>query len=135
MICDSTYTLIPYPEPYQYEVFCSEPCVTLAYLETCHIQNLRNIQNHVKHLYRNIYNTVKHLSWNTLFETFYNPDMLRTLVYLQFWYILKSQRIQSPSKPCVTIANLNAQYVQNFRLFITRECQLLLNVSAILQNS
>ena len=106
-ICDSTYAPIPYSEPYQYGAFCSEPCVTLAYLETCH--NLRYIQNNVKHLYRNIYNTVKNLSWNTLFETFYNPDMLRTLVYSQFWYILKSQRILSPSKPCVTIANLNNQ--------------------------
>ena len=28
--------------------FCSELCVTLAYLEACHVQDLRNIQNPVK---------------------------------------------------------------------------------------
>ena len=30
--------------------FCSEPCVTLAYLKLWHVQNLRNIWNPVKHL-------------------------------------------------------------------------------------
>ena len=30
--------------------FFPEPCVTLAYLEPCHIQNLRNIRSPVKHL-------------------------------------------------------------------------------------
>ena len=35
-------------------------------------------------------------------------------------------------EPCVTIANLDAQYIQIFPLLRTRVSQLLLNVSAIL---
>ena len=35
--------------------FCSEPCVTLAYLEPCHNQNLRNIRDPVKHLWCSIF--------------------------------------------------------------------------------
>ena len=30
--------------------FCSEPYVTLTYLEPCHIWNLRNNRNPIKHL-------------------------------------------------------------------------------------
>ena len=37
-----------------YEEFYSEPCVTLVYLKLWHIQNLRHIQNTVKHLLQNI---------------------------------------------------------------------------------
>ena len=47
---------------------------------------------------RNIQNTTKHLSRNILFQTLYNPDIFRTLVYSEFWYILKSKHIQNPAK-------------------------------------
>ena len=32
-----------------------------------------------------------------LFKTFCNPDIFKTLVYSQLWYILKSKHIQSPA--------------------------------------
>ena len=57
----------------------SQRCVTLAYLEPWHIQN-----------------TAKHLSRNILFKTLCNPDIFRTLVYAELWYILKSKHIQNP---------------------------------------
>ena len=38
------------PSDIYYGEFYSEPCVTLAYLETWHIQNPRDIHNTVKHL-------------------------------------------------------------------------------------
>ena len=44
--------------------FYPQPYVTVAYLETWHIQN-----------------TAKHLSQNILFKTLCNPDIFRTLVY------------------------------------------------------
>ena len=65
--------------------FYSQPCVTPAYLEPCHIQNPRHIQN-----------TAKHLSRNILFKTLCNPDIFKTLVYSELWYILKSNHIQNP---------------------------------------
>ena len=52
------------------EAFCSELCVTLAYLKPWHVQNLRNIWNPVKHL------------WCSIFlRTLCNPGIFRTLVY------------------------------------------------------
>ena len=51
-----------------YEEFYSEPCVTLPYLKPWHIQGRRFIHN-----------TAKYLSWNILFKTLCNPDILRTL--------------------------------------------------------
>ena len=54
------------------EAFCSELCVTLAYLKPWHVQNLRNIWNPVKHL------------WCSIFlRTLCNPGMFRTLVYAE----------------------------------------------------
>ena len=114
-----------------YEEFYSQPFVTLSYLKLWHIQDPRHIHH-----------TVKNLLWNILFKTLYNPDIFRTLIYSQLWYVLKPKHIRSHAKylkwsislkPCVTIVNLVAQYIQNFRLFKTRLCQLLLNVWAILQ--
>ena len=46
--------LIQNPVKYPWWRICSEPCITLAYLEAWHSQNPRHTQN-----------TVKHLSWNT----------------------------------------------------------------------
>ena len=66
-----------------YGEFYLEPYVTLAYLKPWHIQNPSYIHN-----------TVKHLSPNILFKTLCNPDIFRTLVYSQLWYILKSKHIQ-----------------------------------------
>ena len=44
------------PIKYLYNgAFCSEPCVTLAYLESCYIGNLRNVRNPVKHLWCSIF--------------------------------------------------------------------------------
>ena len=67
--------------------FYSEPFVTPAYLEPCHIQNPMHIQN-----------TAKHLSRNILFKTLCNPDIFRNLVYLELWYILRSKHIQNPTE-------------------------------------
>ena len=79
--------------------------------------------------------------WTVFCGTLCNPDIFRNLEYSQLWYILKSKHIQSPAKylrwtillkTCVAIAYLDAWYIQNFRFFRTRLCQLPLNVSAIL---
>ena len=70
-----------------YGEFCTESCVTLAYLKPWHIQNPRHIHN-----------TIKHLSWNILFKTFYNPDIFRTLLYSPLWYILKNKHIHIPAE-------------------------------------
>ena len=61
--------------------FYSQPCVTPACLESLHIQN-----------------TAKHLSGNILFKTLCNPDIFRSLVYSELWYILKSKHIQNPAE-------------------------------------
>ena len=62
------------------------------------------------------------------------------LVYSELWYILKSKYIQNPAEylrgvfykePCAIIADLEALYIQNLRIFTTGVCQLLLNVSSI----
>ena len=65
-----------------YEEFYSEPCVTVAYFKSGHNQNPRYVHN-----------TVKQLLWNILFKTLCNPDIFRTLVYLQLWGIQKSKHI------------------------------------------
>ena len=97
--------------------------MTPAYLEPWHIQN-----------------TAKHLSRNILFKTLCNPGIFRNLVYSELWYILKSKYIQNPAEylrgvfykePCAIIADLEALYIQNLRIFTTGVCQLLLNVSSI----
>ena len=89
----------------------TEPCTTLAYLEPWHIQNPRHIQN-----------TAKHLSWNT---------SLKILCNLEIKAYSESRRISKMQhfilEPSVTIANLDAQYIQNFPLFTTRVCQLLMH--------
>ena len=60
--------------------FCSEPCVTLTYLEPWHIQNLRNIENSVKHLW-----------WNVLsFRTLCNYNIFRLLIHSKPWHIQNS---------------------------------------------
>ena len=56
----------------------SEPCITLAYLETWYIQNL---------------------------DIFRTRSIFRNLAYSQFWYIHKAGIIQTPeaySEPCQT---------------------------------
>ena len=65
------------------------------------------------------------------------------LAYSELWYILKSKHIQNTveylrwSILLRTLCNysrftdLEALYIQNFRIFRTEVCQLLLNVSAI----
>ena len=57
-------------------------CVTLAYLEQWHIQTPKHNQN-----------TGKHVSLNILLKTLCNPEMFRTLVYSELWYILKSANL------------------------------------------
>ena len=56
-----------FPSP---PAFISEPCVALAYLEPCHIQNLRNIRNPVKHLW-----------CSSFLITLCNPGIFGILVY------------------------------------------------------
>ena len=98
--------------------FCSEPCVTLAYLEPLHVQNLRNIWNPVKHLWccislRTSYNPG---IFRTLVYTkpeeysvpcqasiwcsvsLMKPDIFTTLIYSEHWHILKPWYIQNPGK-------------------------------------
>ena len=89
--------------------FYSQPCVTLLYLEPWYTQNPRHIRN-----------TTKHLSRNILFKTFCNPGIFRTLS------IFKTRvysEIKAYSEPCriskkerVTIADLEAEYIQNCRV-------------------
>ena len=88
----------------------------------CNPSIFKTLKNHIQNP-RHIHNTVKHLLWNILLnKTLCNPDIFRTLVYSQLWYILKSKHIQSPAEylkwsilePCVNIAYLNAQYIQAF---------------------
>ena len=57
--------------------FYSQPCVTLAYLESWHIQKLRHIQNTTKDLSRNI---LFKIVCNTDIAN-QNPSIFRTLVY------------------------------------------------------
>ena len=87
-----------------------------------HIENLRHIQN-----------TIKHLLQNVLFGALYNPDIFGALVYSLLWDILKSKHIQNPAKylrwsillrTLLTIANLDSRYIKNFGVFRTRVCQL-----------
>ena len=59
-------------------MFSSEPCATLAYLEPTHIQNMRNIRNHVKH--------------HSIFL-----ETCAALEYLEFWYIQKLRNIYNPA--------------------------------------
>ena len=61
--------------------FCSKSCVTQTYLESCHIENLRNIRNPVKHLWCSI---------------FLGPCV--TQAYLESWYIQKLSNIENPVK-------------------------------------
>ena len=105
--------------------------ITLAYLEPWDIQNPRHIQN-----------TAKHLSRNISLKTLCNPDIFKTLVCSDFWYILKSKHIQNPAeylrrsillRTLCNIVDLNAQYIQNFCIFRTGVCQLLLTRFFFLQ--
>ena len=113
--------------------FYSQPCVTLVYLEPWYFQNPGHIDNSAKHLGRNI-----------LFKTLcITLTYSEPLAYSELWYILKSKHIQNTveylrwSVLLRTLCNysrftdLEALYIQNFRIFRTGVCQLLLNVSAI----
>ena len=63
--------------------FFKEPCVALTYLEPWYIQNLRNIDNPLKHLRCNfIFNE----PWHICDEVFYSEPFV-TITYLDFWYI------------------------------------------------
>ena len=99
------------------ERFFSEPCVTLAYLEPCHIQNLRNIHNPVKHL-----DDVAFFWW--------------TRTYSEPWQILKPWYIQNPfeyidevfySEP-LTRAHLESWYIQNLSMVRTLDIQNTVNL-------
>ena len=69
-----------------------------------------------------------------------NPDIFRTLVYSQLWIYSEIKAYSEHcwiskiehfiKNPVLTIRNLDVWYIQNFRLFRTRVCQLLVNVSA-----
>ena len=95
-----------------------ETCVTATYLESCHIQNLRNIRNPVKHIWSSIF--LRTLCNSGIFRTLpcsepeeysescqasiwcsvslMNPDLFRNLVYSEPWHILKPWYIQNPVK-------------------------------------
>ena len=60
-----------------------------------------------------------------------SPDIFRTLLHSQVWCILKIKYIENPAniwnrtfyyEPCVTIADLEALYIKNFRIFRTGVC-------------
>ena len=59
-----------------------EPCVTLAYSDSWHIYNPRNIQNSVK-------------AYSGLFRSLCNACMWRTR-HLEFWHIYDRRYIQNP---------------------------------------
>ena len=90
-LCDTgifrTWDIFRTPSNIYNGKFYSQPCVTLAYLETWHIQNPKHIQN-----------TVKHLPQDILFKTLCKPDTFRTLLYSELWYILKSKHIQTSAE-------------------------------------
>ena len=70
------------------EKLYSQPCVTLVYSESWHIQNPGHIQN-----------TAKHLSRNILFKTLrITLTYSESLVHSEPWYILKSKHIQNPAE-------------------------------------
>ena len=109
--------------------FYSQPCVTQAYLEPCHIQNPRHIQN-----------TAKHLSRNILFKTLCNPDIFRNLVYSELWYILKWKHIQNSTKylrwrillrTLYNYSRFRVPYIFKTSAYSESVCELLLNVSAM----
>ena len=108
--------LIQNPVKYPSWRICSEPCITVAYLEAWHSRNPGHIQNIVKHLSWNIY------SKPCITLTYSEPSIL------QLWYILKSKHSQNPVEYLrwsillspLTIANLDARYIQNFRMYRTQ---------------
>ena len=95
-------------------LFSSEPCVTQAYSEPCQTSMMENFIHklicnlstfrtwHIQ-TPNHIQNTGKHVSLNILLKNLCNPEMIRTLVYSELWYILKSAYLccqeKSYSKP------------------------------------
>ena len=95
-----------------------------------HIQNPRHIQN-----------TVITSVTKRFFGTLCNPDIFRIIAYSLLWDILKSKHIQNPAKYLKwdillrTLCNYSKfrppifKTIQNYCVFRTRLCQLLLKVS------
>ena len=61
--------------------FFEEPCVTLVYLEPWYIQNLRNIDNPLKHLRCNF------ILNEHIYDEVFDSESFVTITYLDFWYI------------------------------------------------
>ena len=87
---------------------CSEPCVTLAYLETWYIQNPGIVKT------RSIFRT------RSKFRTLHiqNPGIFRTLVYSESWHIQNPGIFQHPGI-FTTLAYSEPWYIQNPGIFTT----------------
>ena len=83
-----TYTGIftSYSDIFSHIVACLEPCVTVAYLKPCHIQNpeIFRIQDIFRTLLRHILVYSERLRNARLLRT---PPIFRTLPYLEFWHV------------------------------------------------
>ena len=86
------FRTLPYLELEEYSESCQastssifqESCVTLAYLESWYIQNLRNIQNPVKQLWCNVFFNEPWLIYD---EVFY-LEPYANITFIDSWCIL-----------------------------------------------
>ena len=69
-----------------------ESWLTLAYWESWYIQNLRNIQNPVKHLWCNVFFlwTMAYIRWSILFRVLCKYKMYRLLMHSKLKHIQNS---------------------------------------------
>ena len=98
-----------------------ESWLTLAYWESWYIQNLRNIQNPVKHLWCNVFFNEP---WHIYDEVFYS-ESYANIKCIDSWCILnlsifRTQDIQDTlnlydtvyTEPCVTLTYSKPMYIQ-----------------------
>ena len=93
---------------------CLEPCVTVAYLEPCHIQNpeIFRIHDIFRTLLRHILVYSERLRNARILRT---PPIFRTLPYLEFWHVYKYSELCNISNP--THLEFFARIVKNYNFF------------------